>query len=52
MAKRTRTMGGLILILLGVFFLLRNLGLLPWLDWDVIWPFILIIAGIYLLLEK
>ena len=46
--------GALILILLGVLFLLGNLGLIPHLGtllarW---WPLILIVVGIYLLFRQ
>jgi hypothetical protein len=40
---------GLILILIGGLFLLRNLGLLPVGIWEVLWPSLLILLGIYLI---
>jgi len=40
---------GLILILIGALFLLRNLGLLPVGAWSVFWPSLLILLGIYLI---
>jgi uncharacterized membrane protein len=40
---------GLILILIGTIFLLRNLGLLPVEIWSVFWPSLLILLGIYLI---
>jgi hypothetical protein len=42
------------MILLGVVFLLRNLGVywLRWLDFDVIWPALLIAAGLALLWRR
>ncbi len=42
-------MVGLIVILVGIFFLLHNLGLLPSISWGVIWPVLLIIIGISML---
>jgi uncharacterized integral membrane protein len=44
--------GGGILILIGVYFLLANLGLLNWLDWNVAWPVILIALGVYLVVRR
>lgn len=41
-----------LLIVLGVIFLLENLNLLPWFNWSVIWPVILILAGLYLLKKR
>ncbi len=40
---------GLILILIGGLFLLRNLGLLPVETWPVLWPSLLILLGFYLI---
>lgn len=42
---------GIALMLLGVVFLLQNLNLpwLNWLDFDVLWPILLILGGIALL---
>jgi len=40
---------GLIFILLGTLFLLRNLGFLPVGVWNAFWPSILILLGIYLI---
>ncbi len=44
--------GGGILILIGVYFLLANLGLLNWLDWNIAWPVILIAIGLYLVARR
>lgn len=44
-------MFGLILILLGVVFLLKNLGIITGDVWNIIWPSILIIFGLYLLIR-
>ncbi len=43
---------GLILILLGLVFLARNLGLLWWLRGDLIWPLVLIALGLALLIRE
>jgi phage shock protein C len=44
--------GGGILILIGVYFLLANLGLLNWLNWNIAWPVILIALGVYLVVRR
>lgn len=41
-----------LLIVLGVIFLLENLNLLPWLNWSVVWPVILILAGLYMMKKR
>jgi phage shock protein C len=43
---------GLILILLGLAFLARNLGLLWWLRGDLVWPLALIALGLALLIRE
>ena len=40
------------LIVLGVYFLLSNLGLLDWLTPGVVWPVLLIAFGAYLILRR
>jgi len=37
---------GIFLILLGLIFWLSNLGLIPGINWERDWPWILIIIGI------
>ena len=45
---------GAVLILLGIVFLLRNLGFfwVTWLRFDVLWPALLIVGGIVLLWRR
>jgi hypothetical protein len=45
--RRGRIMGGVILVVLGVLFLLRNLY--PWFRFEDYWPVILIAIGLVLL---
>lgn len=40
----------LALVVIGVLFLFRNVGILPAPVWDVVWPLILIILGAGVLL--
>jgi hypothetical protein len=42
----------LALVVIGVYFLLQNLGLLNWLPGDVLWPSLLILFGLWLLLRR
>ena len=43
---------GIILIALGAFFLLGNLGFLSFIRWDVLWPVLLIALGLLVLLRR
>ncbi len=43
---------GFILILLGIIFLLKNLNLIRWFDNDLLWPFIIIFIGVWLLIKR
>ncbi|NJD53099.1 MAG: PspC domain-containing protein [Candidatus Methanoperedens sp.] len=43
---------GIILILLGIYFLLENLHLIPWIDRDILWPIIIILVGVWLLIKR
>ena len=41
-----RVTGGLIMLVIGVIFLLRNLGIIKQPAWSIMWPSILIVIGI------
>lgn len=41
----------LLLIIIGVVFLLKNLGLITGSTWEIIWPLILIAFGLWLLFK-
>ena len=43
---------GIILIALGAYFLLTNLGVLSTFRWDLFWPAVLIVLGLLLLLRR
>ncbi|MEO9048014.1 MAG: DUF5668 domain-containing protein [Candidatus Dormiibacterota bacterium] len=43
---------GAALILIGGYYLLTNLGLLNWLNGDVLWPVLVILFGILLLVNR
>lgn len=41
-----------VLIVLGVYLLLSNLGLLEWLRGDIVWPVLLILFGVALIVGR
>jgi len=41
-----------VIVLVGVYFLLRNLGLLDWLRADIFWPLVLIALGVWLIVRR
>ena len=43
---------GITLIVIGVIFLLKNLGILGAINWDIIWPIALIALGTLMVLKK
>lgn len=43
---------GITLIVIGVIFLLKNLGILGAINWDIIWPIALIALGALMVLKK
>jgi phage shock protein C len=43
---------GIILIVLGAYFLLTNLGIFSNVHWEIVWPVILIALGLLLLLRR
>lgn len=43
---------GVLLILIGVIFLLKNLNLIRWFDNDLLWPLIIIFIGAWLLIKR
>lgn len=48
----SRTLWGLIIILLGAYFLLKNVGILRHIDFDYIWPLIIIFIGISIITKS
>lgn len=42
----------LVLVALGVYFLLNNLGLLGWLRPEIVWPVLLILFGGWLIIRR
>ncbi|MFD2147961.1 PspC domain-containing protein [Mucilaginibacter antarcticus] len=43
---------GIALVVFGSFFLLDNLGLIPDWDFDHVWPYVLVIAGVVLIFSR
>jgi len=50
--SRSGLWSGAILVVVGVYFLLRNFGVIPELRWDYAWPLIIIGVGLYLVLRR
>jgi len=44
--------GGVILVAIGIYFLLLNLGYLTWWRWDIFWPIVLIALGLLVLARR
>jgi phage shock protein C len=42
---------GILLIALGAYFLLENLGVLKGIRWELVWPVVLIVFGLWLLVR-
>ncbi len=49
--RRGVWLGG-ILVVLGGMFLLSNLGVLSWWNWQVAWPLLLILLGVLILVQR
>ena len=47
--QRRRNFLGIILIVLGVFFLMGSFFLFPWFHWGYLWPLILVAVGLIIL---
>ena len=43
---------GIVLLLLGVSFLLKNLGVLTDVTWSIVWPIILVVLGLMMMFRK
>ncbi len=43
---------GGVLVIIGLYFLLRNLGLLDWWNWDLFWPLVLIAIGLLIVVRR
>jgi phage shock protein C len=50
--RHSNELGALILIALGLFFLMGNLGWMHWFNWNFFWPVILIVLGAALLIQR
>ena len=46
------TLLGVVLLVMGVLFLLKNLGLLPWFRWSIFWSVVLIIVGLAIIIGR
>jgi hypothetical protein len=39
-------LAGIIVVVIGVIFLLKELGYIAFINWDLIWPILIIVVGI------
>lgn len=51
-SARSHLLAGLLLIVLGALLLASNMGLAPWLTWNLFWPTVLILIGAALLVRQ
>jgi phage shock protein C len=51
-SDRSRMIAGLVLVVLGALLVAGNMGLAPWLSWNVFWPSLLILIGVGVLLRN
>ena len=49
---RRGVVGGLVLVAIGAYLLLGNLGLLPPIEWRLVWPILLILLGVWILIRR
>ncbi len=47
-----RQLAGIIILVLGIFFLLSNLGIISWFSLERFWPLILIAIGFFILFKR
>ena len=47
--SRRRVVGGAVLVVIGVFFLLNNFDLFDWFEWGRYWPVLVILPGLLLI---
>lgn len=43
---------GLVVLVIGVFYLLKNVGVIPSIAWHIVWPVGLIALGIYFVFQR
>jgi phage shock protein C len=51
-SERSRATAGLLLVALGGVLLAGNMGLAPWLSWNLFWPGVLIVVGVALVMQQ
>ena len=45
-------MFGIALVIIGIVFLMKNLGLMPSIAWDIVWPIVIIVIGLAMMIKK
>ncbi len=51
-AERRREAAGWLLVALGVIFLLANVGVFRFIQWNFVWPLALIALGVFIILQR
>ena len=49
--ERSHALAGTVLVVLGLALLAANMGWAPWLNWNMLWPTVLIVVGIGVLVR-
>ncbi|MFA6321898.1 MAG: DUF5668 domain-containing protein [Candidatus Buchananbacteria bacterium] len=45
-------MFGIALVVIGAIFLMKNLGMIPGVNWDIVWPMAVLVIGIAMIFKK
>ena len=43
---------GIALIVIGAIFLMKNLGLIPGVNWDIVWPLAILVIGVAMVFKR
>ena len=46
---RSRTILGIVLIIVGIFLLMGTLNLFAWFRWAFLWPLVLVVVGLIII---
>jgi hypothetical protein len=45
-------MFGVALVVIGAIFLMKNLGLIPGVNWDIVWPLAVLVIGVAMVFKR
>ena len=43
---------GVALVVIGAIFLMKNLGLIPGVNWDIVWPLAVLVIGVAMVFKR